>query len=193
MTTRQTWRAKLANATKRLTRATANAKKARADRRKAKAWLKAHPVPVLRLRAYKVAQGLVGVMEQGGNNTGPTVDKIIRANGGAIGEPWCGDFVAYCYRNAGSKSVQRAWASVRALRGLVGVQATARPQTGDLVRYTFDHVGMFVKDRGDGTILTIEGNTGSSGAQSDSRTGGDGVYLKVRPKSLVADYLAITR
>jgi hypothetical protein len=52
---------------------------------------------------------------------------------------------------------------------------------------------MFVRDRGDGTIETIEGNTGASGAVSDSRTGGDGVYRKVRPKSLVKDYLRVHR
>ena len=67
------------------------------------------------------------------------------------------------------------------------------PKRGDIVRYTFDHTGLFVKDNGNGTITTIEGNTGHSGAVSDSKTGGDGVYLKVRSKSLVRDYLRVTR
>ena len=147
----------------------------------------------IRLKALAVAEGLVGVMEQGGNNTGPIVDKIIRANGGVIGEPWCGDFCAYCYRLAGSKAVQRLWAAVRALFGLFGIKRVSNPAPGDLVRFTFDHVGMFVRDLGDGTIETIEGNTGASGAVSDSATGGDGVYRKVRDKSLVNDYLRVTR
>lgn len=146
----------------------------------------------LRLKAHQAAVGLIGVMEQGGNNAGPMVAKIITANGGAVGEPWCGDFVAYCYRLAGSKLVQRAWASVSMLGGLAGIHRTSSPRMGDLVRFTFDHVGMFEKDNGDGTITTIEGNTGTSGAVSDSSTGGDGVYRKVRDKSLVADYLHIT-
>lgn len=147
----------------------------------------------LRDKALYVAEGLVGVMEQGGNNAGPMVEKIIHANGGSTGEPWCGDFVAYCYRLAGSKAVSRSWAAVRLLRGLLGIKATATPLPGDLVTYTFDHVGMFVKDNGDGTITTIEGNTGASGAVSDSTTGGDGVYRKVRDKSLVDDYLRVSR
>lgn len=147
----------------------------------------------LRLKALAVAEGLVGVMEQGGNNTGPIVDKIIRANGGVIGEPWCGDGMAYCYRLAGSKAVQRLWASVRALLGLFGIRATSSPKPGDLVRFTFDHVGMFVRDLGNGEIESIEFNTGPSGAVSDSATGGDGVYRKVRDKSLVHDYLRVTR
>ena len=144
-------------------------------------------------RAYRVAAGLVGVMEVGGNNAGAKVTEIIRANGGTGPEPWCGDFVAYCYRLSGSKAVTRNWAAVRLLRGAGGVTGTRKPRRGDLVRYSFDHVGMFVRDRGDGTIETIEGNTGASGAVSDSRTGGDGVYRKIRSKSLVKDYLRVHR
>ena len=146
----------------------------------------------LRHRAYKVAAGLVGIMEEGGNNAGPMVSKIITANGGVGPEPWCGDFMAYCYRLAGSKSVTRAWAVVRWLGAVAGVTRTSSPQRGDLVRFTFDHVGMFVKDNGDGTIETIEGNTGASGAVSDG-DGGDGVYRKTRAKSLVSDYLRVAR
>ena len=146
----------------------------------------------LQKRALRAADALVGVMEQGGNNTGPMVNKIIQANGGDIGEPWCGDFIAYCYRQAGSKAVTRSWASVRALGGIGGVKQVKTPQAGDLVRFNFDHVGMYVKEAGM-FIETIEGNTGASGAVSDSKTGGDGVYRKRRAKTLVNDYLRVTR
>jgi hypothetical protein len=131
-------------------------------------------------------------MEEGGNNQGPMVMKIIRANGGAGPEPWCGDTMAYCYRQAGSKAVTRLWASVFYLGRIGGVVKTSSPVQGDLVRFTFDHVGMFVRDLGGGMIETIEGNTGSSGAVSDG-DGGDGVYRKRRAKSLVLDYRHITR
>lgn len=147
----------------------------------------------LREKAYEEAERFIGVMEKGGNNTGPEVAKFIRANGGIVGEPWCGDFQAYVYRRAGSKAVNRLWASVRALGGVFGIKRVSQPQRGDLVRFTFDHVGMFVRDLGNGMIETIEGNTGASGAVSDSSTGGDGVYRKQRPKSQVADYLRVTR
>lgn len=147
----------------------------------------------LRLKAYEYARTLIGVMEQGGNNMGPVVSKIIKANGGLVGEPWCGDFMAYIYRHVGSKAVNRSWASVALLGSVLGVKRTKTPQRGDLVRFTFSHVGMFVKDNGDGTITTIEGNTGATGAVSDSKTGGDGVYEKIRSKSLVLDYLHITK
>lgn len=147
----------------------------------------------LRLRALDNAKHLIGVMEQGGNNVGPTVSKIIRANDGELGEPWCGDFVAYCYRRAGSKAVTRLWASVYYLGVIGGLTTTRNPKPGDIVRFTFDHTGLFEKDNGDGTITTIEGNTGASGAVSDSATGGDGVYRKIRSKSLVANYRRVLR
>ncbi|MBE2316553.1 CHAP domain-containing protein [Solirubrobacter sp. CPCC 204708] len=147
----------------------------------------------LRERAYKVAEGLVGVMEIGGNNAGPMVSKIIVANGGAGPEPWCGDFVAYCYRNAGSQGVDRVWASVRQLGLDPDVHQTPDPERGDLVRFSFDHVGLFVRRVDANTIETIEGNTGASGAVSDSRRGGDGVYRKHRAASLVTDYLRVER
>lgn len=147
----------------------------------------------LRLRALEHARALIGVMEHGGNNTGSMVDKIIHGNGGAIGEPWCGDTMAFVYRAAGSRVVQHAWASVRALGFLTGMSIVSTPQPGDIVCFTFDHTGMFVRDLGGGQIETIEGNTGSSGARSDSSTGGDGVYLKARSKSLVSRYVRVNR
>lgn len=147
----------------------------------------------LRLRAFDVAEGMIGVMERGGNNAGPAVARIICANGGIGPEAWCGDFAAYCYRLAGSKAVTRAWASVRLVGMLAGVRRAVRPAKGDLVRFRFDHIGIFAEDLGDGTIQTIEGNTGALGAVSDSTTGGDGVYRKVRSKKLVSDYLRVTR
>lgn len=146
--------------------------------------------PPLGERAYTVASSLVGVMEQGGNNAGPMVSKIIHDNGGTGPEAWCGDFAAYCYRHAGSTRVSRPWASVALLGQLLGVKRTARPRRGDLVRFTFDHVGLFVAEHGD-EIETIEGNTGRRGAMSDSSTGGDGVYRKRRSKALVLDYLRV--
>lgn len=160
-----------------------------------------HKPVTLAVKAHRVAEGLLGTMEVGGNNRGARVSAIIRANGGVGPEAWCGDFVAYCYRLAGSTRVQRMWASVAALRGLLGIRATSSPTMGDLVRFTFDHVGMFeawcdaqgrTVPKAEAThVRTIEGNTGASGAVSDSATGGDGVYRKIRHRSLVRDFLHV--
>lgn len=147
----------------------------------------------LRERAYRIAASKVGVMEQGGNNVGPAVEEIIREGGGVRGQAWCGWFMAYCYKLAGSNAITWQMGAVRLWLGIFGVRRTSKPRRGDAVRFTFDHIGMFVRDCGDGTIETIEGNTGATGAVSDSATGGDGVYRKRRPKSLVRDYLRIYR
>ena len=147
----------------------------------------------LQAKAYAEARRLVGVMEVGGNNRGRKVLEIIHYAGGPGPEAWCVDFVIWCYGHAGSTAVRRGFTrAVRFMRA-PGLVPTAAPKRGDIVRYTFDHTGLFVKDNGNGTITTIEGNTGRSGAVSDSTTGGDGVYLKVRSKSLVRDYLRVTR
>lgn len=149
----------------------------------------------LRLRALAEMHKLVGIMEVGGNNVGPGVLKIIRANGGAAGEPWCGDTIAFAYRAAGSKVVQRGWAAVRLLGFLTGMQIVRDPLPGDIVAYSFDHTGLFDHwvDKDAGIFASVEGNTGRSGAVSDSRTGGDGVYVKHRNRSLVARWVRVTR
>jgi hypothetical protein len=157
----------------------------------------------LRLRAFAEAKKLVGTMEVGGNNRGKTVLEIIRANGGKGPEAWCGDFVAWCYRKAGSKRVNRNWAGVALYLPMTGLSRTSAPQKGDLVRYTFSHIGIvnhFCDAHGNELpqsrathIKTIEGNTGRSGAVSDSTTGGDGVYMKIRPRNLVKDYIHVSR
>ena len=166
---------------------------AAANVRRLRKWLREHPP--LRARALDEARKLVGVMEHGGNNTGKQVMKFIRANGGTGPEPWCGDFVAWCYRVAGSKVVQRGWASVRLIGRLSGMRVIKLEdaQPGDLVKFSFDHVGIFVRRVNGTTIETIEGNTGPTGAVSDSSTGGDGVYRKRRNASLVDEIVRVTR
>jgi|GEM_PF-5748775 len=147
----------------------------------------------LRLRALHEATRLVGIMESGGNNVGADVEKIIKEGGGIRGQAWCGWLCATVYKRAGSKAVTWQWGAVRLLSAVTGVKRTTDPEPGDLVRFTFDHVGIFVKRVNGNTIQTIEGNTGASGAVSDSKTGGDGVYRKNRSTSLVRDYLRVTR
>jgi hypothetical protein len=83
-------------------------------------------------KAFANAVNLIGVMEVGGNNTGPMVSRIIKANGGVGPEPWCGDFVAYCYRLAGSdivKGPKRLWAYVPWITR-TAVAKTSEPSRG---------------------------------------------------------------
>lgn len=130
------------------------------------------------------------VFETGGNNRGPAVEDIIRYAQGDVGEPWCVDFVIYCYGHAGSQIVKPGFPRAVRMMHTDGTMIVSDPRPGDIVRYTFDHTGIFLRDNGDGTITTIEGNTGAAGAVSDGN-GTDGVYEKVRSKKLVADYLRV--
>jgi hypothetical protein len=156
----------------------------------------AHLTPPLRLRAWRQMHVLIEqhVSEQGGNNIGPMVEKIIRANGGTPGEPWCGDTVAYCYLKAGAKSVVRSWAAVRLLERLL--TRVHHPRRGHVVTYTFDHTGLFDRwapEIGPGYFYAGEGNTGDAGAVSDSQTGRDGVKPKLRHSGQVAGFWRVLR
>jgi hypothetical protein len=154
-------------------------------------WTKAQKTEPLRLRALAEARKKIGTMEHGSNNRGTAVEQIIHYANGQDPEPWCVDFVIWSYGHAGSKIIKPGYPRAVSWMHTPGTVTTTSPQPGDVVRYTFDHTGLFVKDNGDGTITTIEGNTSSSGAVSDSTTGGDGVYEKIRFKSLVHDYLHV--
>ena len=140
----------------------------------------------MRLRALDqmLAWARGHVVEEGGNNIGPVVSKIIREAGGTPGEPWCGDTVAASYLRAGSKMVSRAWAYVPTLAKLL--MRVRNPAGGHVVTYDFqgdgteDHTGVFVRwiDRALGDFEAVEGNTGTDGARSDGQ--GDGVHVRRR-------------
>lgn len=157
----------------------------------------------LRLKAWNEMDRLISlrVTEQGGNNVGVLVERIIKLAGGVPGEAWCGDTVAYCYIRAGSKSVVRAWAAVRWLEQLL--TRVYVPRRGHVVIYIFDHTGLFKRwlNRAErakygvprGSFWAGEGNTGNTGAASDSITGGDGVKLKIRHRSQVSSFRRVLR
>lgn len=150
----------------------------------------------LRERAWKYMQADIDakITEHGGNNRGHAVEARIKANGGIPGEAWCGDQVAWCYLKAGAKSVTRSWAAVRLLERVL--TKVLRPKLGHVVTYTFDHTGLFkcwAPEKGKGWFWAGEGNTGNTGAASDSITGSDGVKLKLRHTSQVAGYWRVLR
>lgn len=163
----------------------------------ARAVLTRHTKPSLRERAFANAIKDLDVREQGGNNRGAQVEKIIRANGGTPGEPWCGDAVAYWYLNAGAKTVVRSWAAVRLLEQLL--TRVRNPARGHVVIYNFDggvpdHTGLFEKwqDRAAGTFWAIEGNTNKASRASDSG-GGEGVHRRLRNVADVDSFRRVTR
>lgn len=147
-------------------------------------------------------------VESGGNNRGPLIDKIIDYAGGDRGEPYCVDTVIWGYGHAGSKVVRPGYPRAVRLMDVPGVHRTDGGKAGCIVRYVFDHTGLFIgyrrQVRGRWVlcprkiathIKACEGNTSPVGAEriSDGANRSDGVYVKYRPLAQVRDYLYVDR
>lgn len=152
-----------------------------------------------RLAILKAAEHEVGVREHGANNHGPKVQEYQTHDSlPGSGYAWCNSFVDFCMDVSGCEHIAHKLGRSASVEltfhngvnlGWYRAPGLA-PQPGWLVVYTFSHIGI-VKDPAQGSIETIEGNTGPTGAVSDSKGGGDGVYDKIRSTSLVRGYIAI--
>jgi hypothetical protein len=104
--------------------------------------------------------------------------------------PWCGSFVMWCASQVTLKVPNcvstQAGAKAFLDKGLWQTAEEATPLPGDIVFFDFpgdgidriSHVGIVVKDNGNGTITCVEGNT-SSDKKGNQRNGGE-CCLKVR-------------
>jgi hypothetical protein len=105
--------------------------------------------------------------------------------------PWCGSFVMWCAKEAGVKvpntvSTMAGAAAFKKL-GTWTDAAVAKPEPGDIVYFDFmdggapiEHVGIVVKDNGDGTVTTMEGNTAGPKKKSGSQANGGEACKKIR-------------
>lgn len=137
----------------------------------------------------RVALGEVGTREEG-HNGGPRVREYQAATWYEGGPwPWCAAFVCWCFREAMTAvqpGIQRpttpgAWAFEKWARKagaeLIKPVGEKLAKRGDIVVFTFSHVGIVCEDQlepGD-YIKTVEGNTNAAGARE-----GDGVWQKSR-------------
>jgi hypothetical protein len=117
-------------------------------------------------------------------------------------QPWCQSFVSWCAFTAGVAKFPKSASTVAASDQFKKEKrwADARndePTPGDWIYFDFpddgvnriSHVGLCIKNNGDGTIQVIEGNT-SGTAKGDQRNGGMCVektraYVKNNKKKLV--------
>lgn len=140
-------------------------------------------------RAVSEAARRIGVSEEGGNNRGPRIDAWQKRYG-MLGQPWCGIFVGLALEKAGVRGLGARVASVAAIEedaraGRAGFRAfvsakQARP--GDaLITRKGGHVGLVERVDEDGTIHTIEGNTGNGSVQRRAHRP-DQVYGAARPR-----------
>ena len=105
-------------------------------------------------------------------------------------QPWCGSFIMWVANEVKLK-VPNCVYTPAGKAGFMGVGAwknaeTAKPKPGDIVFFDFpggdkvDHVGIVLKDNGDGTVTTIEGNTAGDKKKSKSESNGGEVAIKTR-------------
>lgn len=134
----------------------------------------------------EVATLEVGTKESPANSNKTKYGKFTKFDG----LPWCGSFVMWCAAQVKFKGMPNVIYTPAGVEGFKGRgawsnAATAKPKPGDIVFFDFpggdkvDHVGIVVKDNGDGTITTIEGNTTPDGKAGSQANGGQ-VCLKVR-------------
>ena len=150
-----------------------------------------------------LAREEIGVSEVDGSNCGPRVDEYKAATwlDSDKGWPWCAAFLCWLLREAikgeevSFKRPQTAgawdfenWAKKQVASGIDLRKPTNEDiKAGDIVIFTFSHIGLAVKDIDpSGYVITIEGNTNGAG----SREGGS-VLEKKRHVSKIRSRIRI--
>ncbi|MGC4121779.1 MAG: peptidoglycan-binding protein [Myxococcales bacterium] len=136
-------------------------------------------------RILDLAQAEVGTVEATGSNDGDVLKYPNFFGRGS--EPYCADFVSWVFTQAGKPLDFSYVPSLREHLEETGQwKGQSDPQPGDIVIFNFDgagdgdHVGIVKSVNEDGSIVTIEGNTGQDDALSDSNTGESGVWNRLR-------------
>ena len=136
-------------------------------------------------RLVEVALAEVGTIE-GPKDNETKYGKFTKANF----QPWCGSFVNWCGNESSVKIPNTVYTPAGAQAfikaGAWQMSEEATPQPGDIAYFDFpsdgvdriSHVGIVIKDNGDGTVDTVEGNTAGN-KKGDQRNGGM-VMVKVR-------------
>ena len=140
-------------------------------------------------RMLEVARSQVGVIEGPKDN-----ETIYGAFTKANFQAWCGSLMMWCADKAKVKIPNTVFTPTGAAAfkkaGTWADAATAHPQPGDLVYFSFiphalptspiQHVGIVVKDNGDGTVTTVEGNTTPDSKPKGSPNNGGECAMNVR-------------
>jgi len=149
-----------------------------------------------------VAISQLGITEEGGNNIGPEIVKFQEATWLEPGAwAWCAAFVDWCVMEAQSLTKKtdferpqtagaydlENWAKTKAKSPTVILSKEGKIRKGDIIVFTFSHCGIAVDDEDAGYIRTVEGNTNDEGSRE-----GDGVYSKLRKRSLVRSFIGIS-
>ncbi len=130
--------------------------------------------------AVQFGQSRLGqYQENAGSNRGGQLDSL-QSKFGMKGQPWCAMFTSVAVTRGGAPKVART-ASVGEVRAQVtrggagyekGFKGAARP--GDLWLRGNAHIGLVERVDSDGTIHTIEGNTGGGKVERRTHRPGEG-------------------
>jgi len=150
----------------------------------------------------------IGAREARGNHMGedPRMREIFQADrlwkdGDTDGYPWCAAFVSMCVqkliqrepllahvtppRTAGVRKFYRRWAPSQRCLIFAPDDTSRRPHKGDVVVYTFSHIGI-VTGTMPGGVTTIEGNTNAAGSRE-----GTSVLRKTRTKDKIRCFIRL--
>lgn len=133
------------------------------------------------------ARKWIGVKEHG-SNKGPEVEMFQRSvDGSAESESWCMCFMQYCVKEAekslGIKSlIYRSEHCLTTWKNSPTSIKSAKPSPGAIIIWqhgssSSGHTGVVVSVGTDGTLTSVEGNTGP---EDHVNGNGDGCYLKHR-------------
>lgn len=156
-------------------------------------------------RLIEILRAEDGVREVPANsNKGARVQEYQAATWlPGTGWAWCAAFLCWGLRKlseesplpfprpqtAGAWDFER-WATEDAKAGGVKLYKPRRStnpiKAGDIIVFTFSHIGLAIEDEKGGYVRTVEGNTSTSG----SREGG-GVYTQRRAVSLVRSHIRL--
>jgi len=159
-------------------------------------------------RLADIARDYIGVTETGNNRAGKNqkLIDIFKADdlvikGKTDGYPWCAAFVSLCTqklvkgnpffsgvippREASVSNFLNIWAKAQSCEVFKTTDKYKKPQKGDIVVFTFSHIGI-VDSVFSGGVNTIEGNTNDSGSRE-----GVTVAEKKRMNSLVRAYIRL--
>ena len=144
----------------------------------------------LNAEVAKEALKWIGVIEKGGDNKGPEVERFQKAvDGKAVGEPWCMSFIQFIIREIeeryGVKSrIFKTEHVLTCWNKTPKNMRVGKPCPGDVICWNFagttsGHGGIIETMMVNKCMVkTIEGNTSGPGSRIVRE--GDGVYLKTR-------------
>lgn len=134
------------------------------------------PIGKTAAQALSNASSQIGVRETSHNNS---AQIAMYKNGARNGNAWCASFVSWCYKGNNVFGYQPSVSGIQMAaqkQGLYSKKGTYIPKAGDVMiqKNGMSHTGIVESVDADGTIHTIEGNSGNAVRRVSYRPGSAG-------------------